>query len=176
MVVATAALVRFPRSRRLPICRNRGDILERGVCAWGFLRHSRPIMTRVLVVEDDLSVGAAIRMTLDREGYETVHAIDARVGIKTFESSRFDFALIDLFLPDIDGLKTIAEFRRGVPTMPILAMSGFIFRGSMDSNLDYFTMAIEAGATGCLRKPFSPHQLLAAVHASLASVLSAGPP
>jgi DNA-binding response OmpR family regulator len=128
----------------------------------------------VLVVEEDQSVGTAIRMTLGCEGYDTVHAIDACVGIKTFESSRFNLALIDLFLPDIDGLKTIAEFRRRAPTMPMLAMSGFIFRGSMDSNLDYFAMAIEAGATGCLRKPFSHRQLFAAVRATFVSVLSAG--
>jgi DNA-binding response OmpR family regulator len=133
-------------------------------------------MIRVLVVEDDQSVGTAIRMTLDCEGYDTVHALDASVGVTAFETSRFDLAIIDLFLPEIDGLKTIAEFRRRAPAMPILAMSGFIFRGSMDSDLNYFAMATKAGATACLRKPFAPRQLLAAVHASLASAFSTGAP
>jgi DNA-binding response OmpR family regulator len=126
-------------------------------------------MTRVLVVEDDASVGAAIWMMLDREGCDTVHARYAGIGIKAFESSRFDLAIIDIFLPDISGLKTIAEFRRRAPAVPIVAMSGFMFRDSTDPVLDYFAMATEAGATACLRKPFAPRQLLAVMHASLAT-------
>jgi len=128
-------------------------------------------MTRVLIVEDDRSVGAVIRMTLDREGYDTVHAPDAGAGIKAFESSNFNLAIVDIFLSDISGLEIIAELRRRAPAMPILAMSGFIFRDSMDPVLDYFAMATEAGATGCLRKPFAPRQLLAAVSASLVTAL-----
>jgi len=150
----------------------RGLDLEQGVCARAVLRHGHQAMTRVLVVEDDLSVGAAIQMILGREGCETVHASDAGVGIRAFESSRFDLAIIDIFLPDISGLKTIAELRRQAPTVPILAMSGFMFRDSMDPVLDYFAMATQAGAAACLRKPFAPRQLMAAVHASLASAFS----
>jgi DNA-binding response OmpR family regulator len=128
-------------------------------------------MTRVLIVEDDLSVGAAIQMILGREGCDTVHAFDAGVGSRAFESCHFDLAIIDIFLPGISGLKTITEFRRQAPTVPILAMSGFIFRDSMDPLLDYLAMATQAGAAACLRKPFAPRQLMAAVHASLASAL-----
>jgi DNA-binding response OmpR family regulator len=127
-------------------------------------------MRRILVVEDDLSVGAAIRMMLEREGCETVHAPDAGIGIKAIESSHFDLAIVDIFLPGISGLKTIAEFRDRAPTVPILAISGFIFRNSMDPALDYLAMAVQAGAMACLRKPFARRQLMAAVHASLSSV------
>ena len=129
-------------------------------------------MTRILVVEDDLSVGAAIVMTLGREGCDTVHAPDAGIGMKTFESSRFDLAIVDIFLPDINGLETIAEFRRRAPAIPILAISGFIFRESMDPVLDYLALAARAGAAVCLRKPFGSRQLIAAVHASLAPCAS----
>jgi DNA-binding response OmpR family regulator len=128
-------------------------------------------MTRVLVVEDDLSVGAAIQMVLGREGCDTMHASSAGIGINSFESSRFDLAIVDIFLPDISGLKTIAEFRRQAPTVPILAMSGFFFRHSMDPVLDLLAMATRAGATACLRKPFAHRQLMAAVHMSLAPAL-----
>jgi len=129
-------------------------------------------MKRVLVVEDDLSVGAAIQMVLGREGYDTVHAPDAVVGIRAFESSCFDLAIIDIFLADTDGIKAIAQFRRRTPAVPILAMSGFVFRDSMDPVLDYLSIAAQAGAAVCLRKPFSSGQLMAAVHASFDSVLS----
>jgi DNA-binding response OmpR family regulator len=126
-------------------------------------------LTRILIVEDDPSVGAAIQMMLSREGCETVHASDAGIGIGALESSRFDLAIIDIFLPDIDGLSIIAEIRRRIPTVPILAMSGFRFRDSMDPALDYLAMATQAGAAICLRKPFASQQLMAAVHTSLAS-------
>jgi DNA-binding response OmpR family regulator len=128
-------------------------------------------MTRILVVEDDLSVGAAIVMTLAHEGCDTVHAPDACTGMSAFEASHFDLAIIDVFLPDINGLETIAEFRRRAPAMPILAISGFMFRDSMDPALDYLALAAKAGAAACLRKPFAYRQLIAAVHASLAPTL-----
>lgn len=128
-------------------------------------------MKRILVVEDDPSVGAAIVMTLEREGCDTVHVPDASVGMKAFELSRFDLAIVDIFLPDASGLETIAEFRRRVPAMPILAISGFIFRELMDPVLDYLALAAKAGAAVCLRKPFGSRQLIAAVHSSLAAPL-----
>jgi DNA-binding response OmpR family regulator len=128
-------------------------------------------MTRVLLVEDDPSVGAAIRMILNHEGCDTVHALDATIGMRAFESSRFDLAIVDIFMPEIDGLKAIAGFRRRSPTMPILAISGFRFRDSMGPGMDFLVMAAEAGAAVCLRKPFAPRQLMAAVHASLEPAL-----
>jgi len=128
-------------------------------------------MTRILVMEDDSSVGAAIVMTLAREGCDMVHVPDGSTGIRAFESSPFDLAIIDIFLPGINGLDTIAELRRRVPAVPILAISGFVFRDSMDPALDYFALAAAAGAAVCLRKPFTSRQLIAAVHASVAPPL-----
>jgi DNA-binding response OmpR family regulator len=123
-------------------------------------------IARVLVIDDDASVGAAIQMMLDREGCDTVHAPDADVGIKAFESSSFDLVMVDLFMPGKNGLEIIAVFRQRAPTLPILAVSGFRFRDTMDPGLDFLGMAASAGATVCLRKPFSPRQLMAAVHAT----------
>ena len=130
-------------------------------------RHGPSDVMRVLVVEDDPSVGAAIRMTLEREGYDTVLALDADAGTATFESLYFDLVIVDIFMPGKSGLATIAEFRQRAPAVPILAMSGFRFRESMDPGLDFLAMAARVGATGCLRKPFAPQQLMRAVCASL---------
>jgi DNA-binding response OmpR family regulator len=130
----------------------------------------------ILVIDDDPSVGAAVRMILDREGSEAVHVADADTGIKAFEASSFDLVIVDIFMPGMNGLKTIAEFRKKVPTAPIIAMSGFRFRDSMDPGLDFFDMAIKLGATGCLHKPFTPRQLMAAVNAGLGLGLPGGRP
>ncbi len=124
-------------------------------------------MMRVLVVEDDPSVGAAIRLMLEREGYDAVIAPDADAGMTALESFQFDLAIVDIFLPGTNGIAAIARFRQRAPAVPILAMSGFRFRDSMAPGLDFLAMAAEAGATICLRKPFAPHQLLTAVRSSL---------
>jgi DNA-binding response OmpR family regulator len=127
---------------------------------------------RILVIEDDPSVGAAILMILDREGCDTVHAPDADAGARAFESSCFDLVIVDIFMPGVNGLDIIAGFRQQAPTVPILAMSGFRFRDTMDPGLDFLGMAAEAGAAACLRKPFAPRQLIAAVYASLDPALA----
>jgi DNA-binding response OmpR family regulator len=123
-------------------------------------------MMRVLVIEDDLSVGAAIQTMLAREGFQTIHVSDSDTGMRIFESSRFDLVIVDIFIPGESGLTTIARFCKLYPTVPVVAMSGFSFRDTMNSSLDFLSMAAAAGATFCLRKPFSYRQLLAAVHAS----------
>jgi DNA-binding response OmpR family regulator len=122
---------------------------------------------RVLIIEDDPSVGAAIQMMLGREGCDAVYAPDADAGMKAFESSRFDLVIVDIFMPGMNGLKTIAEFKNRTPDVPVLAISGFRFRDSMGPGLDFLGMADEAGAAVCLRKPFTSEQLMTAVRASM---------
>ncbi len=126
-----------------------------------------PAATRVLIIEDDPSVGAAVQMTLEREGYGAVHALDADTAIKAFESSSFDLAIVDIFIPGDNGIEVITRFKKHAPSVPLLAISGFRFRSSMDPDMDFLALAANAGAAVCMRKPFTPRQLMAAVHASL---------
>lgn len=123
--------------------------------------------TQVLVVDDDICVGAAIRTLLNIEGCSTVHVQDSDTGSKLFESMRFDVAIVDIFMPGRSGIETIASFRAQAPQVPIIAMSGFRFRSGSDRNLDFLGMAIAAGAATGLRKPFTLHQLMAALHESI---------
>lgn len=121
-------------------------------------------MTRVLVIDDDRSVSAAIQMMLSGQGCDTVIARDAHAGIEAFEASSFDVVMIDIFMPGTDGLKAIKDLRARAPAVPIVAMSGFRFRGSMGPGADVLGMAAELGATSCLRKPFASQQLMAAIN------------
>ncbi|MEI9925045.1 MAG: response regulator [Bradyrhizobium sp.] len=127
----------------------------------------KPALTRALVIDDDASVGSAVRMILNREGCDAVHAPSVDIGIKAFEASSFGLVIVDIFMPGTSGLNIITQLRQRESKLPILAMSGFRFRDSMDRSLDFLGLAADAGATICLRKPFTPHQLMAAVHASL---------
>jgi CheY-like chemotaxis protein len=130
-------------------------------------------MTKVLVVDDDLSIGAAIKMILNGEGHHAVHAQDANIGVEMFESCQFDLVIVDIFMPGINGLEVITSVRGRAANIPIVAISGLRFRGALNRGPDFLHMAIAAGATVGLRKPFTSRQLVAAVQASLAPNLRA---
>jgi|ERR1700733_7343193 CheY-like chemotaxis protein len=122
--------------------------------------------TRVLVIEDDASVSTAIDAILIRHQCETVVASRAHAGIHKFRTGRFDVVMIDLFMPGMNGLDTIARIRNE-SAVSIIAMSGFCLRNSRDADQDYLGMAKRRGATTSLRKPFSPLQLISAIDRSL---------
>lgn len=125
-------------------------------------------MTRVLIVDDDDSVRMAVETLLQDQGIEVVLADCGRVGATLLETTQFDVVMVDIFMPGMDGLETIKAFRKRSPKTPIIAMSGFRFCSSHVAPApDFLSMAIKLGAAQCLRKPFRPEQLMAAVNACL---------
>ena len=132
-------------------------------------------MTRVLVIDDDKSVSAAIEALLCRQDCVAILADSGKIGGTTFEASDFDVVMVDIFMPGMDGLETIKGFRERAPTVPIIAMSGFRFRGPSTPAPDFLGMAAKLGATYCLRKPFGPQQLLTAINACIGEVLPRTP-
>jgi CheY-like chemotaxis protein len=127
---------------------------------------------QVLVIDDDESVGAAIRAILARLKCRTELASGAYAGIQALGLSRFDVVLIDLFMTGMSGIEAIAHIRQR-SAIPIIAMSGFRLRSSLDP-IDYLGTAAQRGASMCIRKPFSPQQLIEAIGRSVASAASAG--
>jgi CheY-like chemotaxis protein len=124
-------------------------------------------MPRVLVIDDDESVRTAIAALLAPENCEIVLAENARRGAERFEAESFDIVMIDIFMPGMNGLETIKDFRRLAPQMPIVAMSGFRFRNAGLPMPDFLKIAADLGADYCLSKPFRPQQLFAAIDACL---------
>ena len=131
-------------------------------------------MTRVLVIDDDKSVCVAIETLLRRQDCVAVVADSGELGAEAFEASNFDVVMVDIFMPGMDGLETIKGFRQRAPTVPIVAMSGFRFRSSIAPAPDFLGMATKLGATCCLRKPFGPQQLMAAINVCLGDRLPRG--
>jgi DNA-binding response OmpR family regulator len=128
--------------------------------------------TRILVIDDDACVSTAIQAILARHQYDTVLASRAHAGIHAFQASQFDVVMVDLFMPGMNGLDTITRIR-SKSAVPIIAMSGFRLRNSLDPDQDFLGMAILCGATTSLRKPFSPPQLVAAIDRGLGLASSA---
>jgi len=126
-------------------------------------------MRRVLIIDDDKSVGEATRIVLEAEGFDVVLAEDGRAGLKALEAGCFDLAIVDLFMPGMDGLATAKGLHEINPGLPIVAMSGFMFRGHCPPMPQFLSMAQEAGAHATLYKPFRPEELLHAIKVATAT-------
>jgi CheY-like chemotaxis protein len=120
-------------------------------------------MARILVVDDDSMIRMVVKSILDRQGHSVVLAECGHDGADAIEAYAFDIAIVDIFMPDMNGLETIKAFRKSAPSLPIVVMSGYAFRATNGPAPNFFRMAIDLGATACLRKPFTPSQLQHAV-------------
>ena len=102
-----------------------------------------------------------IEEILESAGHEVVLAADGLEGMRQYHSTPVDLALVDLFMPNREGLETIKELNQQFPDFPIIAMSG----DSMA--LPLLSVALRLGATEVLQKPFLPGELLEAVKHAL---------
>ena len=75
--------------------------------------------------------------------------------------------IVDIFMPHMRGFESIRIFHERAPTVPLVAMSGYAFANRNSPAPDFLKMAIELGASRCLRKPFTPIALLAVVNECL---------
>ena len=127
-------------------------------------------MQRILVVDDDPLVSLSIKLTLERHGFETVLADGGVSGLHALEASRFDAMIVDIFMPEMRGFESVRVFHQRAPSVPLVAISGYAFAQHSTPAPDFLRMALELGATRCLRKPFTPAALLAVIQESLAEV------
>lgn len=116
-------------------------------------------MSRILVIDDDKFVRASIRVVLEGAGHEVSDASDAEVGLGLQRANPFDAVIVDLIMPDKEGLETIRELKTDFPSLPIIAISG----GGEIVRKNFFHAAELFGAQLTLEKPFGGSELLEAV-------------
>lgn len=114
---------------------------------------------RILVVEDDPAVRNLVTTALDLHGYDVERAETGELAVMEAASRNPDLIMLDLGLPDIDGVEVISKIR-GWSAVPIIVISA----RTEDSDK---IGALDAGADDYLTKPFSVEELLARVRASL---------
>jgi DNA-binding NtrC family response regulator len=107
----------------------------------------------ILVVDDEPSVGDALKLVLESQGYEVVLATNGHDGIDQARRRRFGFTVVDLFLTDISGFQVITGILDLQPEMPIVLITA---HGSSS----VFAEAMKLGAVGALAKPFPPAEIL----------------
>jgi DNA-binding response OmpR family regulator len=122
---------------------------------------SRPDL-RVAVIEDDADIAFTTRVNLEREGYSVATYSNGQEGLLAVQQGGYDFLILDLNLPDLDGFTICRELRRNPATakLPILMLT------ARTSEADRI-MGLELGADDYLVKPFSVRELLARVSAIL---------
>jgi len=121
----------------------------------------RPPLARILVADDEPGVRDFLRAALTQGGYDVAEAPDGRQALKAARKARVDLALVDLVMPEQEGIETIAALRKEMPDTRIVAMSG-AFQGQ------YLELARRLGADATLEKPFTAAQ----VRATVAEVLA----
>lgn len=116
-------------------------------------------MARILVVDDEVEILVMLREILERAGYEVVDAPDGKVALDLHRENPSDLMIIDVIMPEKDGLETIMELRRDFPEVKIIAISG----GDCLVPSEYLKAAMEAGALRTFTKPMERDTLLAAI-------------
>ncbi|NTS58767.1 response regulator YycF [Streptococcus pyogenes] len=116
-------------------------------------------MKKILIVDDEKPISDIIKFNLTKEGYDIVTAFDGREAVTIFEEEKPDLIILDLMLPELDGLEVAKEIRK-TSHVPIIMLS------AKDSEFDK-VIGLEIGADDYVTKPFSNRELLARVKAHL---------
>lgn len=116
-------------------------------------------MKKILVVDDEKPISDIIKFNMAKEGYEVLTAFDGKEALAVFEAESPDILILDLMLPEIDGLE-VARTIRKTSNVPIIVLS------AKDTEFDK-VIGLEIGADDYVTKPFSNRELQARVKALL---------
>lgn len=117
-------------------------------------------MKKIILIEDESSVVSFIKKGLQELDYEISVALDGNTGIKMVDNNDFDMIILDIMLPDINGLEVCKEIRKKNKTVPIL------FLTALDSS-ENIVMGLESGGDDYLVKPFKFIELVARIKSLL---------
>lgn len=134
---------------------------------WGWVGSSAA-SARLLVVEDNDTTSRTLRLFLEAQGYAVTCTGSGAGALELMTEQAFDLVLLDLMLPDLDGLSVCRAIRRS-STMPIVMLTARVTE-------DEVVAGLEAGADDYVCKPFGSKVLLARIHACLRRTLAADAP
>jgi two-component system, OmpR family, copper resistance phosphate regulon response regulator CusR len=114
----------------------------------------------VLIIEDEIKVVDFISKGLEEEGYSVSSALDGRQGLDLIKARKFDIVLLDLMIPEIDGLKVLKSIRSWGINTPVLIITA-------KNTKEDVVLGLDMGSDDYLTKPFSFDELLARIRALL---------
>ncbi len=117
-------------------------------------------MPCVLIVDDDADIVAALKIYLSSEGYELLSASTGQQALDTIDQKQVDLVLMDIMMPEMDGIAATAKLRSAGANMPIILLTA----KSEDSDK---LLGLNIGADDYITKPFNPAEVVARVKSSL---------
>jgi DNA-binding NtrC family response regulator len=117
-------------------------------------------MARILVVDDDVVTCRLLGEVLERDGATVIWEVEPRQAIERIADETVDLAILDIRMPEIDGLELLRRLRQRSPQLPIIIMTAF---GSVDTAVQ----AIAAGAVDYVSKPMNLDEIRATVRKAL---------
>ncbi len=115
---------------------------------------------KILVIEDEESINTLLQFNLEQAGFEVITAMDGVTGLELAREEHPDLIVLDLMLPEMDGLDVCKNLRQSQHLIPILMLT------AKDDEFDK-VLGLELGADDYLTKPFSPREVVARVKAIL---------
>jgi DNA-binding response OmpR family regulator len=123
----------------------------------------------LLLVDDEPNIIELAQLYLEREGFRIVSAADGKSALEAVEQHRPDLVVLDVMLPELDGLEVCRRLRKKEDPVPILMLT------ARDEDIDKI-LGLELGADDYLTKPFNPRELVARVKAVLRRGKGDSPP
>ncbi|RNA70317.1 response regulator transcription factor [Alteribacter keqinensis] len=115
---------------------------------------------KVLVVDDEESIVTLLQFNLEQSGFSVTTAMDGKSALDEAANQKFDLIVLDLMLPELDGLEVCKQLRQNKVMTPILMLT------AKDDEFDK-VLGLELGADDYLTKPFSPREVVARIRAIL---------
>ena len=115
---------------------------------------------RILVIDDEEIVHASLKKILTRVGHETESVFSAKEGLELLDKSRFDLIIVDLMMPEMNGIQFLEALRGKSSRPPVLMVTGY-------PTISTAVQALRLGAVDYIAKPFTRKELLSPVHRAL---------
>ena len=118
--------------------------------------------SQILIVDDERSIRETLQDILEDEGYSITTAANAELALAALKASEFDLILLDIWMPDVDGITLLREIRQNGISCPVVMISG---HGTVETAVE----AIQYGAYDFLEKPLTTAKLLVTINRALQS-------
>ena len=123
-----------------------------------YLRERAGYVKKVLIIEDEQSILKLLSYNLEQEGYDVEGTMDGRDGLDLALENTYDMVLLDLMLPNMDGMEICRTLRQEKIDVPIIMLT------AKDTEIDKI-LGLEIGADDYITKPFSPREVIARMKA-----------